>query len=96
MSWRLVRLHPPCADCVLADDFEGPTNGSEVFPNGVTGVKRNVKLRVRPYLGEYTLVLLIVAEGRYSRVKQLPVPLFLRKTLTSDNCKNGCLVSNWF
>ena len=52
MSWKLVRLHPPCDSCLLSDDFEGQTNGSEVFPNGGTGAKRTVKLRVKPFLGE--------------------------------------------
>ena len=57
MSWKLVRLHPPCSSCVLSEDFERPTNGSELFPNGVTGAQKTVNLRVRPFLGKCSSVL---------------------------------------
>ena len=54
MSWKLIRIFPPCDSCTLPDDFEGATDGSSVFPNGVIGAKRTVRLRVRPFLGEFT------------------------------------------
>ena len=53
MRWKLVRIHPQCDSCTLSDDFEGPTDGSNVFPNGDVGATRSVKLRVRPFLGEH-------------------------------------------
>ncbi|XP_068693739.1 adhesion G-protein coupled receptor V1-like isoform X3 [Montipora foliosa] len=49
--WKLVRLQPSCDACLLSDDFEGETNGSEIFPNSVIGAERTVKLRIRPFLG---------------------------------------------
>ena len=52
MWWKLVRLQPSCDACLLSDDFEGETNGSEIFPNSVIGAERTVKLRIRPFLGK--------------------------------------------
>lgn len=52
MKWKVVRLQPFCAACLLSDDFEGRTDGSETFPNGVVGAKRTVRLRVKPFLGK--------------------------------------------
>ena len=59
VSWKLARIHPPCDSCTLPEDFEGATDGSSVFPNGVVGAKRTVKLRVRPFLGECTTLIII-------------------------------------
>lgn len=42
---------------MLSEDFEGPTNGSELFPNGVTGAQKTVNLRVIPFLGKCFSVL---------------------------------------
>ena len=42
---------------MLPEDFEGPTNGSELFLNAVTGAQKTVNLRVRPFLGRYSSVL---------------------------------------
>ena len=42
---------------MLSEDFEGPTNGSELFPNGTTGAQKAVNLRVRPFLGRCSSVL---------------------------------------
>lgn len=52
MKWKVVRLQPSCAACLLSDDFEGQTDGSETFPNGVVGAKRTVRLRIKPFLGK--------------------------------------------
>lgn len=52
MKWKVVRLQPSCTACLLSDDFEGQTDGSETFPNGVVGAKRTVRLRVKPFLGK--------------------------------------------
>ena len=60
MSWKLVRLLPRCDSCLLSDDFEGQTNGSEVFPDGGSGAKRTVELRVKPFLGECRVTVLSV------------------------------------
>ena len=50
----MIRIHPACVSCSVRDDFEGPTDGSSVFPDNAVGAVRTVKLRVRPYLGEIT------------------------------------------
>ena len=42
---------------MLSEDFEGPTNGSELFLKAVTGAQKTVNLRVRPFLGRYSSVL---------------------------------------
>lgn len=51
----MIRIHPACVSCSVRDDFEGPTDGSSVFPDNAVGAVRTVKLRVRPYLGEITV-----------------------------------------
>lgn len=60
MSWKLVRIYPACDSCTLPDDFEGATDGASVFPNGDVGAKRTVRLRVRPFLGEFTALKFLV------------------------------------
>ena len=53
----MIRIHPPCDSCTIPDDFEGPTDGSSVFPDRAVGATRTVKLRVRPYLGKLSVVI---------------------------------------
>ncbi|PFX17387.1 G-protein coupled receptor 98 [Stylophora pistillata] len=51
VSWKVIRIHPPCVSCSVRNDFEGPTAGSSVFPDQAVGATKTVRLRVRPYLG---------------------------------------------
>lgn len=52
----MIRIHPPCVSCSVRNDFEGPTAGSSVFPDQAVGATKTVRLRVRPYLGEITVI----------------------------------------